>query len=103
MSWVHEAISSGLLFTLVFGMYATVEIEHLRTQIRNCKAILTGILVQFIILPFFGFVAVKALNMDSALGITLMVITSSPGGSYSNVSDFILFLCDTVKIDLYFV
>lgn len=84
MSWVHEAISSGLLFTLVFGMSATVEIEHLRTQIRNRKAILTGILVQFIILPFFGFIAVKALNMDSALGITLMVITSSPGGSYSN-------------------
>ena len=84
MSWIHETISSSLLFVLVFGMSATVEIEHLRAQVRNRRAILTGLCVQFVILPFFGFVAVQTLNMDSALGITLMVITSSPGGSYSN-------------------
>jgi len=79
-----EIISSSLLFILVFGMSATVDINSLRQQLRNKRGILTGIFVQFIILPFFGFATVQALNLDDSLGLTLMVITSSPGGSYSN-------------------
>jgi predicted Na+-dependent transporter len=45
---------------------------------------LTGITLQFIILPFLGFVVVKVLQLDAPMGITLLVVTSSPGGSYSN-------------------
>lgn len=79
-----EIASSVLLFFLVFGMSATVDIRQLRKQVRNKTALLIGISLQFIILPFIGFVVVKVLNMDAPMGITLLVITSSPGGSYSN-------------------
>lgn len=65
-------------------MSATVEVTHLRKQLRNRNALLTGIFLQFVVLPFLGFAVVKALNMSSAMGITLLVVTSSPGGSYSN-------------------
>lgn len=65
-------------------MSATVEVSHLRKQLRNRNALLTGIFLQFVVLPFLGFAVVKALNMSSAMGITLLVVTSSPGGSYSN-------------------
>ena len=51
---------------------------------RNRTALLIGIGLQFVILPFVGFCIVKILNMDAAVGITLLVVTSSPGGSYSN-------------------
>jgi len=73
-----------LLFFLVFGMSATVDIGHMRKQMRNRTALLIGICLQFIILPFVGFCIVKILNMDAATGVTLLVVTSSPGGSYSN-------------------
>jgi ACR3 family arsenite efflux pump ArsB len=73
-----------LLFFLVFGMSATTDIAHVRKQLRNRNALLTGISLQFIILPFVGFVVVKLLRLDAPLGITLLVVTSSPGGSYSN-------------------
>jgi predicted Na+-dependent transporter len=73
-----------LLFLLVFGMSATVDIGHMRKQMRNRKAIGTGIALQFFILPFVGFCIVKILKMPAPLGITLLVVTSSPGGSYSN-------------------
>lgn len=76
--------SSILLFCLVFGMSATVELKQLRKQARNWKALLVGIGMQFVLLPFFGFLMVKVFDLDSAVGVTLMVITSSPGGSYSN-------------------
>lgn len=73
-----------LLFFLVFGMSATVDIGHMRKQLRNRTALLIGICLQFVILPFVGFCIVKILGMNAATGVTLLVVTSSPGGSYSN-------------------
>ena len=79
-----ELSGNILLFLLVFGMSATVDINALIAQLQNRKAILVGIFLQFVVLPALGFVVVKALDMDEAMGITMLVVTSSPGGSYSN-------------------
>jgi predicted Na+-dependent transporter len=65
-------------------MSATVDIAQMRKQLKNRTAILIGIFLQFVILPFVGFLIVKLLKMDAAIGVTLLVVTSSPGGSYSN-------------------
>jgi predicted Na+-dependent transporter len=73
-----------LLFLLVFGMSATTDIHHVRKQMKNSKALLAGVTLQFLILPFVGFVVVKILRLDTPTGVTLLVVTSSPGGSYSN-------------------
>ena len=51
-----QIISSTLLFILIFGMSATVDVQHLREQVHNKFAILTGgelllcCLVQFILM-----------------------------------------------------
>ena len=84
MGLLAEIGSSVLLYFLVFGMSATVDIRQLRKQLRNRNALLTGITLQFIVLPFLGFIVVKLLQLPAPMGITLLVITSSPGGSYSN-------------------
>lgn len=84
MGVVAEITSSILLFFLVFGMSATVDIKKMRKQLRNHNALLTGVALQFIILPFIGFLLVTILKLDAPMGITLLVVTSSPGGSYSN-------------------
>jgi len=84
MGWLAEVGSSILLFFLVFGMSATVELKQLWKQLRNRTALLTGLALQFVILPFCGFLVVKILHLPAAVGITLLVVTSSPGGSYSN-------------------
>jgi predicted Na+-dependent transporter len=73
-----------LLFALVFGMSATVEVSDIRAQLSNTRALLTGMFCQFVALPILGFLTVKFLRLDPAIGITLLVVTSSPGGSYSN-------------------
>ena len=77
-------VGNVLLFALVFGMSATVDNHCMKQQVQNKKAILLGAFCQFIVLPFLGFVAVKLFKLNEALGITLLVVTSSPGGSYSN-------------------
>jgi predicted Na+-dependent transporter len=73
-----------LLFALVFGMSATVDMQCLVSQLRNHRAILTGVLCQFLLLPTSGLAVVKLLDLPYELGIPLLVVTSSPGGSYSN-------------------
>ncbi len=73
-----------LLFALIFGMSATVDIKALLAQMKNRRAIMTGCFLQFIVMPLLGFMVVKALDLNETMGITLLVVTSSPGGSYSN-------------------
>lgn len=83
---VNAAALTGnvLLFCLVYGMSATVDIRSLIEQLKNTNALLTGAFLQFVVLPLLGFLVVKFLKMESAIGITILVITSSPGGSFSN-------------------
>ena len=76
-----------LLFMLIFGMSATVNFRNLKRQLRNKYAIITGICMQFIIMPLIGFLSVisfKGAGLSPAAGITLLIVTASPGGSYSN-------------------
>lgn len=84
MSRATEIGAHVLLFFLVFGMSATVDIGQMKKQMRNWRALLIGLSLQFVFLPFVGFCIVKILKMDAAIGVTLLVVTSSPGGSYSN-------------------
>eukprot|EP00521_Asterionellopsis_glacialis_P007667 CAMPEP_0195287780 /NCGR_PEP_ID=MMETSP0707-20130614/4706_1 /TAXON_ID=33640 /ORGANISM="Asterionellopsis glacialis, Strain CCMP134" /LENGTH=405 /DNA_ID=CAMNT_0040347567 /DNA_START=114 /DNA_END=1331 /DNA_ORIENTATION=+ len=79
-----ELAGNLLLFALVFGMSATVDIEAMKAQLSNHKAIASGVLLQFVVLPFCGFLVVNTFTLDHSIGITLLVVTSSPGGSYSN-------------------
>lgn len=79
-----EITGSILLFCLVFGMSATVDVSALTAQLKNYKAIFTGIFCQFVVLPFLGFLVVRLMQLDHPTGVILLVVTSSPGGSYSN-------------------
>ena len=84
MMSILEIIGNFLLFALVFGMSATVDTDCIKQQVKNKRAIMLGIFCQFILLPFLGFAIVNMMKLDASVGITLLVVTSSPGGSYSN-------------------
>jgi predicted Na+-dependent transporter len=82
-----QVISSTLLFILVFGMSATVDVQHLREQVKNKWAILAGVVTQFIFMPLLGYLTVISLTgsgMTEPIAISLLIVMSSPGGSYSN-------------------
>jgi predicted Na+-dependent transporter len=83
-SSIIAVVGNALLFTLVFGMSATVDINSMMAQMKNHKALLVGMICQFLVTPFLGFIVVRLLQLPAAQGITLLVVTSSPGGSYSN-------------------
>lgn len=79
--------SNLLLFFLIYGLSATVQVKNMREQITNRKAIFTGVAMQFFIMPILGFLAVLMLDgtgFTRSMGISLLVVTASPGGSFSN-------------------
>ena len=92
------ALSYIFLFFLIFGLSATVEMKNLQKQLSNRFAIGTGVFMQFIFMPLLGWLAVLALQNQPGwtreMGISLLVVTSSPGGSYSN------WWCSTFNADL---
>ena len=92
-----EIVSHFLLFLLIFGMSGTVNTRSLRKQMGNKYAITIGLVMQFLVMPFLGFCAVMALQAEGLtmpMGITLLMVTASPGGSYSN------FWCSIFNADL---
>lgn len=82
--WLIALAGNVLLFALVFGMSATVDVRSMVKQLTNVTAIMIGIGSQFFILPLLGFLVVKCFGLSQPTGLTLLVVTSSPGGSYSN-------------------
>jgi len=69
-------------------MSATVDCRNLKSQLTNKFAIATGVGMQFLIMPVLGYLSVLVFtnqgHFTEAMGITLLVVTASPGGSYSN-------------------
>ena len=87
LSRFSAIMSNILLFFLIFGLSASVRVQDLKDRLTNKIALFTGVTMQFLVMPFLGYVAVmlfKKQGLTDAIGITLLVVTSSPGGSYSN-------------------
>jgi predicted Na+-dependent transporter len=87
METLVEILTKVLLFLLIFGMASTVDIKNIKEQMKNKHAIIMGITMQFLIMPPLGVVSVvvfKKWGLTTAMGISLLIVTSSPGGSYSN-------------------
>jgi predicted Na+-dependent transporter len=79
-----QVVINIFLFLLVMGMASTVDIRIMRQQLRNYKAISIGLFCQFFLLPFFGYLMTIAFELPVPVGVTLIIVVSSPGGSYSN-------------------
>merc|ERR1719235_2378310 len=81
----HGMVPHLLLFLLKFSLSAAVETEQLSMRlIHNKGGIILGVCCQFVILPIAGFLSVLFLKLPVEIGVALIVVTNSPGGSYSN-------------------
>eukprot|EP00931_Biecheleriopsis_adriatica_P076457 TRINITY_DN50154_c0_g1_i1.p1 TRINITY_DN50154_c0_g1~~TRINITY_DN50154_c0_g1_i1.p1 ORF type:complete len:418 (-),score=65.06 TRINITY_DN50154_c0_g1_i1:18-1271(-) len=85
-SWVVPAVAQTLLFVLIAGMAATVDVKILRNKFGKRRGgIALGLMCQFIILPAAGFSSTQLFRLPPVLGISLLAVTSAPGGAYSNL------------------
>lgn len=84
MKLFFSIAAQALLFLLLAGLSGSVDMDTLRKRFRAKKSVVFGVACQFLILPFLGFSAAKAFDLDPVYGIMLITVTSSPGGAYSN-------------------
>jgi predicted Na+-dependent transporter len=84
MPWI-PIVSNILLGLLVFGLSASVDVASFRDKLKKKNGILIGLACQFFLLPLIGFLTVVCFQLKEVYGITLLVVMSSPGGSYSNL------------------
>lgn len=77
-------VTNALLFVLFLGLAATVDVREFKSKFSEKRGILTGLLCQFAIVPALGYLSTQLFELDATLGVTLLILCSSPGGSYSN-------------------
>ncbi len=92
-----QIVTQILLFFLVFGMSASIKTTELKEQMKTKRTFIIGLVMQFIVMPFLGFVSVFTLRdhgLTTPMGLTLLMVTASPGGSLSNL------LCSTFNASI---
>ncbi len=90
---VHAAIPTSWVNTLLgivmFGMGMTLKISDFKVVFTKPKAVITGILAQFVIMPLLAFLLVTVFQLDPELAVGVILVGSCPGGTSSNVMTYL--------------
>lgn len=82
-SWQNAIVP--LLTVIMFGMGMTLKWEDFSRTFREPKKILTGIFLQYTIMPFTAYFISMLLGLNEELTIGMVLVGSSAGGTASNV------------------
>ena len=86
---IKTSYVNTLLGIVMFGMGMTLKLSDFKVVFTRPKAVITGILSQFIIMPLLAFLLVKIFNLDPALAVGVILVGSCPGGTSSNVMTYL--------------
>jgi len=84
-------LSDALLFLLICGMAGSCDARLLMQKFKQFKGILAGLICQFVLLPAMGFLSLSLFPQVPSVAVTLLVVTTSPGGGFSG---WWCFLCN---------
>ncbi len=77
------ALNIAMAF-IMFGVALSIESKNFKEVTRNPKSIITGVVSQFILLPFFTFLFVYFTQPLEGLALGLILVAACPGGNVSN-------------------
>ena len=86
---IKTSYVNTLLGIVMFGMGMTLKLSDFKVVFTKPKAVITGILSQYIIMPLLAFLLVKIFNLDPALAVGVILVGSCPGGTSSNVMTYL--------------
>ena len=78
-----------LLSIILFTMGTTLKADDFINVIKNPKAITVGISAQYVIMPLMALALASAFSLDTALTIGLILVGTVPGGTASDVINFL--------------
>ena len=74
---------------IMLGMGLTLRWEDFRRVTQTPKWVLTGLFLQFTVMPFMGWLLAKAFDLPPFFAVGLILVASCPGGTASNVIVFL--------------
>ena len=90
---IHAAIPTSWVNTLLgivmFGMGMTLKLSDFKVVFTKPKAVIWGILSQFIIMPVLAFLLVTLFQLPTELAVGVILVGACPGGTSSNVMTYL--------------
>lgn len=80
-----QPLVSVMLGVIMLGMGLTLEIDDFRRVLALPKAVATGVVLQFTIMPLAGFAIAMASGLEIGLAVGIILVACCPGGTASNV------------------
>jgi len=74
-----------MMMVIMLGMGASLTFKDFRIAFKKPQGILVGLLCQYGIMPFLGYLMAVVLGLPPALAIGLILMASMPGGTTSNI------------------
>lgn len=74
-----------MLGIIMFGMGMTMTPADFKSVLHNPKAVLIGVLAQFIVMPALAYILCQLLRLPTEIAIGVILVGCCPGGTASNV------------------
>jgi bile acid transporter len=74
-----------MMMVIMLGMGASLTFRDFLIAFRKPKGVLVGLLCQFVIMPFLGYLIAVLLGLPPALAVGLILMGCMPGGTTSNI------------------
>lgn len=78
-----------LLGIVMLGMGLTLTFKDFAEVTKNPKAVIIGVIAQFVVMPSIAFALAKSFNLPADLAIGVILVGSAPGGTSSNVMTYL--------------
>lgn len=78
-----------LLGIVMLGMGLTLTFKDFAEVTKNPKAVLIGVVAQFLVMPSIAYALAKLFNLPTELAIGVILVGSAPGGTSSNVMTYL--------------
>ncbi|RUO62225.1 bile acid:sodium symporter family protein [Pseudidiomarina insulisalsae] len=89
MSATALLILNSILAFMMFGIALSLTAADFKRVLTQPKAPLIGLAAQFVLLPFFTFIAITLIPMPAEVALGLLLVSCCPGGSFSNIMTFL--------------
>ena len=88
-TWFQGPLIVWGLAIIMLGMGITLSLEDFKKVTRTPRPVALGVIAQFCIMPFMGWVIAYALNLPTEFAAGLILVSCCPGGTASNVVVYI--------------
>ncbi|MDX7940830.1 bile acid:sodium symporter family protein [Acinetobacter baumannii] len=80
-----KAYIPWILGIIMLGMGMTMTVDDFKGVLQSPKAVLIGVVAQFVVMPGLAFILCKLFNLPTEIAVGVILVGCCPGGTASNV------------------